>query len=201
MQQPQRFHPHQYTNTVPRASTSTSASTSNPRVFTAPISNAHQMSYEAAALRQNTSNAIYDSRGIPQVPQPAYVPYAPPLYTAPPSAPQPALSQDTSSATFCRYTLIGVCLPVISGQTQASQAPQASYQPRYGTSTASSLDGALGAGTGPAPQSVPHAKVTYSSRANQSAPEAPRPSNPPQQSDNTYQEQQLFAFFRVILLT
>ncbi|KAI0371521.1 hypothetical protein BV20DRAFT_1112549 [Pilatotrama ljubarskyi] len=91
-----------------------------------------------------------------------------------------------------------------SGQTHDSQANQASKQPRYGPSTASSLDGALGASSSSVSESVPHAKVTYSSRhtgrPSQNSPQPPQaqaqppPAQPP--AIDPRDEQQLFDFFK-----
>ncbi|KAI0774744.1 hypothetical protein BD413DRAFT_472713 [Trametes elegans] len=81
----------------------------------------------------------------------------------------------------------------------------ASHQRRYGTNaTASSLDGALGAGPSTTSESVPHAKVTYSSRhpsrtqqhPAETVQSAPQMVNQLRSGVHPREEQELFDFFK-----
>ncbi|KAH9854926.1 hypothetical protein C2E23DRAFT_725457 [Lenzites betulinus] len=88
--------------------------------------------------------------------------------------------------------------PVSVVHAQPTQVPEASNQPRYGSNTASALHGALGTSSGSTPQSVPHSKVTYSSRTNQGAAEAPQSSYPPPGVARASLEHQLAEYMKTL---
>ncbi|KAI0650830.1 hypothetical protein C8Q79DRAFT_902758 [Trametes meyenii] len=85
--------------------------------------------------------------------------------------------------------------------SRSSGASNTSHQPRYGTSTVSSLEGALGATSNANLESVPHAKITYSSRGSDKSSQAAastlqRPQVLSHPTIDPKEEQQLFEFFK-----
>ncbi|OSD04445.1 hypothetical protein PYCCODRAFT_1386510, partial [Trametes coccinea BRFM310] len=143
-----------------------------------------QQSYEHAA--RMTSQAQPRHQGAPpqrhpvsqQTSQPAYANRTPSGSSQRSIAPQRAAPPESSA-------------PGPSGHAQSTQV---STESRYGTRTTSSLAGALGGTSSSTTESVPHAKVTYSSR--HSAHTQTASAEPQKSGVSSYDEQQLFAFFK-----
>ncbi|KAI0677637.1 hypothetical protein C8Q78DRAFT_1181142 [Trametes maxima] len=160
----------------------------------APAPGTYQQPYQA---HRTLDNPINPHSGTSQASQHT-LPSAQPSFTAhagqsvtqrpPPPRPPPPLTQQP---------LPGLPSGVMPVQPSAPKAP---HQPRYGTSTVSSLAGALGSGSDTTSESVPHAKVTYSSRhgaiSQAAAPAPPLPQMPTRSTIDPKEEHQLFEFFK-----
>nr|QHA24578.1 zinc finger protein 205 [Trametes gibbosa] len=141
----------------------------------------HTSHYQSAQWDQAAANVQYNRSAHP-VQQQASTQHAQSSHTVQAA---PITQRSAPPAVYAADT---------STHAQAAQLPQTYQQPRYGSNPASYLHGALGTGSGSAPQRVPHAKVPYSSRENQEAAEARQPSNP----QLGVLEQQLAAYLKTL---
>ncbi|KAI9057407.1 hypothetical protein FKP32DRAFT_1689223 [Trametes sanguinea] len=124
-------------------------------------------------------------------------PALPRRHPMPQQASQPAHANRTASGSSQRHVTPQSAAAVespIPGPSRQAQTSEASSESRYGTSTTSSLAGALGGASSPSTESVPHAQVTYASR--HSARTQPAPAEPRKSSINLHEEEQLFEFFK-----
>ncbi|KAI0326712.1 hypothetical protein GY45DRAFT_1258466 [Cubamyces sp. BRFM 1775] len=191
--------PQQYVNTgrLPNGGVATPqyAATSSGRVGNLPSSyvGTNRQPYQMAAAAQTAQPSFYrptqqhqQQFSVPRETQPSHsrrstqaAPHAPSRHPQPPA---PHVSNAGPSRQ--QHT----------DMPQVASAPQ---QPRYGTSF-SSLDGALGTASSSAPESVPHAKVTYASRHSARTTQAVNQQVPQPTGVDPRDEQQLFQFFKQV---